>query len=182
MFNLTDSSWFLYLTPFLSWRKDADETGEMTIVGFPAMIHFGDATQMQFTVFTIIHKTENPKYDVKNQQNVSPLKSSEADSFLGIWGCCSRCVGCAGKLSVCRLSCGPHRDTTAHLQSLSERDQMAVVCLRKRSWWCFYVEERDAGPKQRRGSENRTSTLGHWGGVQFISVVDGGHVTSLEAW
>lgn len=58
----------------------------MTIVGFLAMIHFGDAaqTQMQFTVFTIIHKTENPKYDVKNQQNVSPLKSSEADSFLGI--------------------------------------------------------------------------------------------------
>lgn len=32
-----------------------------------------------------------------------------------------------------------------------------------------------------RSSENRTSTLGHWSRVQFISVVDDGHVTALEA-
>lgn len=143
-------------------------------------------TDDMFTVFPIIHKTENPKQDVKSKQNISPLKSSEADSFLGdlrfSFESCYRCVGCAGKLSVCRLSCGPHKDTTAHLQSLSEHNQMAVVCLRKRRWWCFYVEERDAGLKQLRSSENRTSTLGHWSGVQFISVVDDGHVTALEAW
>lgn len=52
-----------------------------------------------------------------------------------------------GLCSVCRLSCGPHKDTTAHLQSLSEHNQMAVVCLRKRHWWCFLCRGK------RRGTE-----------------------------
>lgn len=91
-------------------------------------------------LFTVHHNSQakTTKYDVKNKHNVSPLNSFEADCFF--WGdlrvfylrvvvFTKRCVGCTGRPNVCSLSCGPHKDTTPHLQGLSEHNQMVVVCL-----------------------------------------------------